>query len=131
MLLTIHKMKINLVVLKTSRPDDLASFYGHLGIKFENHRHGTGPLHHAANVEDIVFEIYPLPKNKEKSDDTLRLGFTVDNLDDVINELKKSGNKIINDPTMTEFGYVSVIEDLDGRKIELKDKQKGGGSTPL
>ena len=122
-------MKINLVVLKTSRPDDLAAFYGHLGIRFENHRHGNGPLHYAANVDDdVVFEIYPLSKNKEKSDDTLRLGFTVDNLDDIINELKRSGKKILNDPTMTEFGYVSVIEDLDGRKIELKDKRKSGES---
>lgn len=120
-------MKINLVVLKTSQPDDLASFYRQLGIIFENHRHGTGPLHYAANVDNIVFEIYPLPKDKEKADDTLRLGFTIDNLDEVIDRLRNSNRKITKEPTMTEWGYVAIIEDMDGRKIELKDKKRSGG----
>jgi len=117
-------MEINLIVLKTSQPDNLASFYGHLGIKFENHRHGTGPLHYAAELDNVVFEIYPLPKDREKADDTLRLGFTVNDLDDTIQKLKTSGGKIIKEPSHTEWGYVSIVEDLDGRKIELKDKQK-------
>jgi lactoylglutathione lyase len=120
-------MKINLVVIKTSRPADLAEFYGELGIRFENHRHGTGPLHYAADIDNLVFEIYPLPKDKEKADDTLRLGFTVDNLDEVMERLKSSGRKIIKGQSVTEWGYTSIIEDFDGRKIELKDKQKGGG----
>lgn len=120
-------MKINLVVLKTSRPDDLAEFYGELGIKFENHRHGTGPLHYTADIDDLVFEIYPLPKDKDKADDTLRLGFTVDNLDEVVERLRNSGRKIVKEPAMTEWGYTSIIEDMDGRKIELKDKQKNSG----
>ena len=117
-------MKINLVVLKTSRPDELADFYGQIGMKFENHRHGTGPLHYAANMDDIVFEIYPLPKDKEKSDDTLRLGFTVDNLDDLVLKLRGVGGKIVKEPNMTEWGYVAIIEDLDGRKIELTEDKK-------
>jgi predicted enzyme related to lactoylglutathione lyase len=123
-------LKINLVVLKTSRPDDLALFYGQLGIKFENHRHGSGPLHYAAEIDNVVFEIYPLPKDKEKADDTLRLGFTVDDLDEVIGRLKRSGGKIVKEPNMTEWGYVSIIEDMDGRKVELKDKQKTGVDVP-
>jgi predicted enzyme related to lactoylglutathione lyase len=78
-------------------------------------------------MDNIVFEIYPLPKGKGKADDTLRLGFTVDNLDEVIGRLKTSGGKIIKEPNMTEWGYVSIIEDMDGRKIELKDNQKSDG----
>lgn len=114
-------MKLNLVVLKTSRPDDLASFYQHLGIVFEKHRPGTGPLHYAGDIEGIVFEIYPLPKDRDKADDTLRLGFTVENLDAKTNTLKESGGKIVKAPEQTEWGYIAIVEDLDGRKIELKD----------
>jgi predicted enzyme related to lactoylglutathione lyase len=117
-------MKINLVVLKTSRPADLADFYAQIGVVFEHHRHGTGPLHYAATIDNIVFEIYPLPKDKEKSDDTLRLGFTVDNLDDLVLKLRGVGGKIVKEPTMTEWGYVAIIEDLDGRKLELTDDKK-------
>jgi lactoylglutathione lyase len=120
-------MEINLVVLRTSRPADLAAFYEQLGIKFENHRHGSGPLHYAAEIDSVVFEIYPLPKDKDKADDTLRLGFAVDTLDQVIAGLKNSGAKLIKGPQITEWGYVAIIEDIDGRKIELKDKQKKDG----
>lgn len=115
-------MKINLIVLKTSRPHALASFYSQLGIRFENHRHGTGPLHYASEIDGVVFEIYPLPKDKANADDTLRLGFVVDNLDVVVMHLKNNGAKIIKEPGMTEWGYVSIIEDIDGRKLELKNK---------
>jgi lactoylglutathione lyase len=120
-------MKINLVVVKTSRPHELASFYKQMGIKFESHRHGNGPIHYAAEIDSVVFEIYPLPRDREQANDTLRLGFTVDNLDEVIERLKNSAGKIIKEAVMTEWGYMAIIEDLDGRKIELKDRQKSGG----
>ena len=119
-------MRLNLVVLKTSRPDALASFYEQLGIRFDEHRHGTGPLHFAAGIDNVVFEIYPLPKDQEKADDTLRLGFTVDNLDEVVGRLKNFGGKVFKEPGMTEWGYVAIVGDPDGRKIELKDKLKSG-----
>jgi hypothetical protein len=56
--------------------------------------------------------------------DTLRLGFTVDNLDEVIGRLKRLEGKIFKEPNMTEWGYVSIIEDIDGRKVELKDTKR-------
>ena len=116
-------MKINLVVLKTYRPDDLASFYEQLGIKFENHKHGNGPQHYAAEIDNVVFEIYPLPKDKQQADDTVRLGFTVNDLDSTIERLRNAGGKIVKEAGMTEWGYVSIVEDLDGRKIELKEQR--------
>jgi lactoylglutathione lyase len=115
-------MKINLIVLKTSQPEKLAAFYQQLGMKFDHHKHGNGPFHFAAEVNDLTFEIYPLPKGSEIADDTLRLGFTVSNMEYVIQKLKTSGVKVIKDPTITEWGYQSVVEDPDGRKIEIKEE---------
>jgi lactoylglutathione lyase len=113
-------MNVDLIVIKTARPDKLASFYEQLGIKFENHQHDTGPLHYTAEIDGVVFEIYPLPQGKEKADDTLRLGFTVDDLSKTVATLKSSGATIIQEVIVTEWGYVAVVEDLDGRKVELK-----------
>jgi lactoylglutathione lyase len=113
-------MNINLLVLKTPRPAELASFYEKLGVQFEQQQHDTGPMHYAAQIDGIIFEIYPLPKNREKADDTLRLGFTVDDLLATVKRLKDSGAKIIQEPVVTEWGYGAVVEDLDGRKVELK-----------
>ena len=99
-------------------------FYEHLGIVFEKHRHGTGPFHYASEIDGVVFEIYPLPKDRNKADDTLRLGFNVENLDGKTNKIEESGGKIVKAPEHTEWGYIAIIEDPDGRKIELKDAAK-------
>jgi lactoylglutathione lyase len=115
-------MKINLIVLKTAQPGKLVRFYQQLGMNFEEHRHGNGPLHFAAEINDVVFEIYSLSKESGPADNTLRLGFTVSKLDHLVENLQRSGVKIIRNPTMTEWGYQALIEDPDGRKIELKDE---------
>ena len=113
-------MNINLLVLKTSRPEALASFYGMLGIVFEEQRHDKGPLHYAAEIDGVVFEIYPLPKGRDKADDTVRLGFTVDDLNATVSKLRDAGAKIIQETVVTEWGYGAIVEDWDGRKVELK-----------
>jgi lactoylglutathione lyase len=112
-------MKIKLIVIKTNKLEELAKFYSDLGLKFEYHQHERGVFHYAAVIDDFVFEIYPLPKNIIVPDATTRLGFEVADLDDILFKLREKGVKIITEPMFTEYGYVSIIEDLDGRKIEL------------
>jgi lactoylglutathione lyase len=115
-------MKIDLIVIKTDHPEELANFYSLLGIEFEYHNHGDGPFHFAGKIKDTVFEIYPLPKNVERSDNTLRLGFSIKDLDATIQRLREATVKIFKDPEVTQWGYQAIIEDLDGRKIELTDE---------
>ncbi len=113
-------MLINLIVIRTDKPKELSEFYEQLGMKFEYHQHGKGTWHYSTEIEEIVFEIYPLMKNQEVSDKSLRLGFTIENLDDIIANLKKNKVEIIREPKESEWGYFAIIKDLDGRKIELK-----------
>lgn len=114
-------MRINLIVLRTKNIDELSGFYEKLGIRFEYHRHGNGPAHYSAVLEETVFEIYPLQKNQEKPDDSLRLGFGVEALDALILKLKSDNIVIENGPVESEWGYFAVVKDLDGRRIELKE----------
>ena len=113
--------QINLLVIRTNQPKILAEFYELLGMKFCYHQHGNGPFHYAADMDGFVFEIYPLLKKQHKADSSLRLGFTVDYLDKLIVTLKAHNVDILKEPTQMEWGYVGVIRDLDGRKIELKE----------
>jgi len=115
-------MQINLLVIRTSNPKKLSAFYEQLGMVFQYHRHGNGPMHYSAKFDGLVFEIYPLLKNQENADNSLRLGFDVDNLDDLILKLRETQVEIIQNPTQTDWGYIAVIKDLDGRKIELKQQ---------
>ena len=117
-------MKINLIVIRTKDIDQLANFYQKLGIQFDYHQHGKGPFHYAAELDGTVFEIYPLLKNQAQPDHSLRLGFDVEKLDELITTLKMDHIKILKAPISSEFDYVAVVKDLDGRKIELREKEK-------
>jgi hypothetical protein len=71
-------------------------------------------------MNKFVFEIYPLTAAMEKADASIRLGFDVANLDDKMKILSNSNWIVISGLKQTEWGKVAVIQDLDGRKIELK-----------
>ncbi len=57
-----------------------------------------------------------------KADGNIRLGFNIPNLSIVIDKLKDTDWTIKSDIKETEWGIIAVIQDLDGRKIELKNK---------
>ena len=117
-------MQLNLIVIKTKAPGILKDQYEFLGLIFKYHRHGNGPLHYSSELNGLTFEIYPLPKSREVADNTLRLGFEVEGLAEVV-KIASSSNWIIkSEPKLTNWGYIAVLQDIDGRKIELKEKIK-------
>lgn len=116
-------MKINLIVIRTKNIDQLANFYQKLSISFDYHRHVKGPFHYSAELGGTIFEIYPFLKNQVKPNHSLRLGFEVEKLDELIIALQKDKVEILKTPTLSEFGYYAVIKDIDGRKIELTEKE--------
>ena len=115
-------MNLNLLVIRTSNPEILKEQYEKLGFEFDYHQHGNGPFHYASENNGFVFEIYPLTRSMEKADNSLRLGFDIQELKMKIKNLKNSNWKILSEPKKTEWGLTAIIQDLDGRKIELKDK---------
>jgi lactoylglutathione lyase len=115
-------MDIKLIVVRTSDIKVLADFYSNFGLKFEYHKHGNSPFHYSTTLGQTVLEIYPLTKSQIEPDKNLRLGFSVDNFDIVINKLKELGCKFSAEAVETDFGYMAVVEDPDGRKIELYKK---------
>ena len=115
-------MQINLIVIRTDKPKELSEFYEQIGMKFEYHQHGKGVWHYSTEIAGVVFEIYPLLKSQDLPDKSLRLGFTIGNLDETIRILKKKNIEIVREPQESEWGYFAIVKDLDGRKIELKKR---------
>ncbi len=114
-------MDIRLLVLRTSDTKRLSDFYSLLGLNFDYHKHGNSPFHHSATIGETVLEIYPLAKKQTEPDNTLRLGFGIDNFEETLVTLKE--NEIIfAEPIQTDFGFMTIITDPDGRKIELYKK---------
>lgn len=114
-------MKINLIVIYTAFPEKLAAFYKKLGLQFVYHRHGKGAMHYSADINEVIFEIYPLLQEQSPiKNPVLRLGFSISNLDAFIQKLlADTPSLILQLPKQTKWGHRAVIQDLDGRKIEL------------
>ncbi len=115
-------MQLNLLVIKTKQIHELAEFYTDLGLDFEYHQHEQGIFHYSTEQNGMVFEIYPLPKAITEADRSTRLGFEVTDLDQLLDKLKAKGVKIVSEPAERAGQRVAVVEDLDGRKIELCEK---------
>lgn len=112
-------MQLKLLVIRTPDIQQLSEFYSNLGLSFVRHQHGNGPSHYSATIGNTVFEIYPLTKSQTEADRNLRLGFSIDDFDLIVQQLKNDNVKFIAEPSQTEFGFIAIVEDPDGRKIEL------------
>jgi len=109
---------LSLLVVKTEQVAALLDFYGRLGLRFSEERHGSGPLHHAAILERTVFEIYPAIKPGDV-DAATRLGFRVDDPMAIVERLRAAGAPIVSEPKPTPWGLRAVVRDPDGRAVEL------------
>jgi len=78
-------------------------------------------MHYSATIGSLVLEIYPLTKNQTEADKNLRLGFAIDKFEDTLKHLA-SNDITFSVPTLTDFGFLTIISDPDGRKIELYKK---------
>ena len=113
---------LTLLVLKTRQVEQVRLFYQALGIELAEERHGKGPVHFAGRVGDVVIEIYPLADDGTPVDSSIRLGFAVENLADVVQALQNIGTKVVTLPKETTWGLQSLVPDPDGRAVELSQK---------
>lgn len=108
---------LNLLVLRCRDMEASKVFYSELGVEFRSERHGAGPQHYAAELGSFVLELYPLRKSDNL--DNSRLGFSYGCLADVSANVRAANIPIV-DPVQSLNGrLVLVVQDPDGRKIEL------------
>ena len=112
-------MQLKLIVLRTPDQKALADFYTLLGLKFDYHKHGNSPYHYSAHIDETVLEIYPLSKTQTAADKDLRLGLSIENFESTMTALQDSNVNIVTPATQTEWGFMAIVQDPDGRKIEL------------
>lgn len=109
-------LSLNLLVIRSAIPAELAAFYTQLGLQFDYHQHGKGPWHYAATIGGLTLEIYPLKRSQKTADTHLRLGFTVADIAAVMEVLQTD---VLTEPTITEWGLRAVVVDPEGRRVEL------------
>lgn len=97
-------LKVNIIVLRCHDLAACKSFYESLGCTFTQEQHGTSPIHYAAHVNGIIFELYP---STHATPDHTRLGFYSD-----------------------QVTQQTILTDPDGRKVELIPNIDECASTP-
>ena len=112
---------LRLLVLRSAKTDEMLACYSAIGLGFKQEQHGTGPLHHSAQIEATVFELYPLG-SKDATDTTTRLGFSVDDLYKTLDRLRAVNVELSREPENTPWGRRAVVRDPDGRSVELYER---------
>jgi lactoylglutathione lyase len=110
--------RLNLVVIRVPDIEAARRFYSALGLSFAKHSHGKGPAHYAAEDGPVVFEIYP-QTGTEDSTSSVRLGFKVSDVAQIVSCAVNQGAKIISPLKQSPWGLRAVVEDPFGHKIEF------------
>lgn len=108
---------MNLTVIRSRDIELSATFYAEMGLLMSRHRHGTGPEHYTSVVDGFVFEIYPIGAGPPTTG--VRIGFSVDDVDSIVEMLANAGGIIVTHSHDSEWGRRAVMKDPDGHTVEL------------
>ena len=117
-------MKITTASLLVIRAADIhaaLAFYQALGLSFTPEQHGAGPLHHACDLDGLVFEIYPLKAGVSNAQDSTMLGFRVASLEQTLAALKELGVEPKAPVKTADWGRFVNVVDGDGRTVQLTE----------
>ena len=108
------------LILFSARIDAALAFYRALGVALEREQHEAGgPLHYATNLNGIHVALYEAPAGSAtrfREGGCTWPGFLVDDLDATLARL---GAKVLTAPEERPWGMRAVVEDPDGRPIEI------------
>ena len=121
------------LVLFVADVDAAARFYRAVGVPLEDEDHGEGPVHVAAELGDVHFALYPAAgpgrAPGRRSAGASFPGVYVDSLDDALREVAALGAPILTGHEVMPWGCRFVVQDPDGRAVEVNDKAHCSGSS--
>jgi predicted enzyme related to lactoylglutathione lyase len=115
-------VSLSLLVLRAADPTRTRRFYETLGLSFAVEQHETGALHYSCALGETVLEIYPGHEARApeaNSGGATMLGLSVKDVDAACAAATTGGAKIRRVPTGSGAGRRAVLEDPDGRVVEL------------
>jgi lactoylglutathione lyase len=125
---------VSSIVLFSNQPERIIVFYRSVGIQFDAEEHGDGFVHAATDVGDVHMAVFPadasarsvVPRWREGG--STFVGFYVDSLDETLEALQRVGTKLLADHEVREWGCRVVVEDPDGRAVEINQRSHCGGA---
>ena len=118
------QLSLALLVLCTSRMEASLAFYRAVGLLLVEEKHGSGPVHYSCQMGDTVVEIYPGAAHEildYRNGGAAMPGFNVASLETVLTAIEQTGAPILTAPRTTVWGRRAVVQDPDGRAVELNE----------
>src|SRR5688572_14131031 len=109
-------ISLNLIVVRSPDIARSVAFYSRIGLKFTQHRHGSGPEHFSAELAGGgVFELYPLSGGAPSA--ATRIGFRVPSVERVLVTLQDCPEAIVSALRDSEWGRRAIVSDPDGNRV--------------
>ena len=103
-------------------PVRTAKFYRAVGLALEEERHDDGPLHYACDLNGAHFAVYGAAgRRKPARVHAAMLGFRVASLAKTLLALRLIRAKVLVRPQKVPWGRRAIVQDPDGRKVELNE----------
>lgn len=119
------------LVLFTAQVDRTVAFYRAVGVPLEDEDHGEGPVHAAAEVGGVHLAVYaaaaPGQHPARRSGGSDFPGFYVDALDDAVAAVTALRAPVLSGHEQMPWGCRVVVEDPDGRAVEINDREHCAG----
>jgi len=111
------------VFFKAEDPEALKSWYGeNLGLPCDQYGH-TFAWRHKDAPENLGYTQFSVFEKKtdylNPSDKQYMINFRVENLDELIEELKEKGMEVVGETETFDYGKFAWVMDPEGNKIEL------------
>jgi lactoylglutathione lyase len=113
---------IDSLILHSSRLEKCAAFYRELGLSLEHEQHGDGPVHYAGELQGAhiaIYEAKPGTAGARGIGGATQIGFRVSSLEETFRLVVEAGAKVLVEPQTVPWGKRVVVEDPDGRPVEL------------
>jgi MerR family transcriptional regulator, thiopeptide resistance regulator len=115
------------LVLFTGHIEQARAFYRAVGLQLHDEDHGGGPVHYATDINGVHFALFDA-RNSGGRAPQWRVagssfpGFYVTSLDDTVAALTALEAPVLAGHQVRDWGCRAVIEDPDGRPIEINQR---------
>jgi predicted enzyme related to lactoylglutathione lyase len=117
------------VIFQCQQLDKSVEFYRALGVDVRETKHG-GTVHFSCSLGGVHFALYPGDGTARGPQSGCQLGLMITNLDGSLAAATALGASVLAPPVQKPWGMTAMLEDPDGRKIELVNT-KGEATGPM
>jgi lactoylglutathione lyase len=120
---------VGALVLFTSRVDDVVAFYRAIGLPLEEEAHDDGPVHHACDVAGVHVAVFSAASGDRApglgTSGATFAGFAVESVARAVDAARAAGGVVLQEPAEYPWGLRAVLEDPDGRPVEVFEPSAG------